>query len=211
MFSLKCAKGTFEKGNPASWGKVLDVADKNNRLPINHAKDDDGEDCELPPELARLLEQEQKEIRPHQDPVEVIDLGNGEVGKEVKVGASLGKHVHTKLVKLLKEYVDVFIWSYQDMPCLDTNIVERHLPLKHEYPSVKQNLKRTRPNMTLKIREEVKKQFDVGFLAIFEYPQWIANIVLIPKKDGKVRMCMNSRDLIKQARRIICLCLILTS
>ncbi|XP_050876698.1 uncharacterized protein LOC127080421 [Lathyrus oleraceus] len=39
--------------------------------------------------------------------------------------------------------------------------------------------------MTLKIREEVKKQFDAGFLSIFEYPQWVANIVPVSKKDGK--------------------------
>ena len=46
--------------------------------------------------------------------------------------------------------------------------------------------------MTLKIREEVKKQFDTGFLAVVEYPEWVSNIVPVPRKDGKVRMC---RDL----------------
>eukprot|EP00256_Glycine_max_P060706 XP_014629655.1 uncharacterized protein LOC106798196 [Glycine max] len=42
--------------------------------------------------------------------------------------------------------------------------------------------------MSLKIKEEVKKQFDAGFLAIARYPEWVANIVHVPKKDGKVRM-----------------------
>ena len=32
-------------------------------------------------------------------------------------------------------------------------------------------------------------------MAIANYPQWIDNIVLVPKKDGKVRMCVNYRDL----------------
>lgn len=50
--------------------------------------------------------------------------------------------------------------------------------------------------MTLKISEEVKKQFDVGFLA-FEYPQWVSNIDPVPKKDGKVRICIDYRDLDK--------------
>ena len=44
--------------------------------------------------------------------------------------------------------------------------------------------------MSLKIKEEVKKQFDVGFLAMAQYPEWVANIVPVPKKDGKVQICM---------------------
>ena len=49
--------------------------------------------------------------------------------------------------------------------------------------------------MSLKIKEEVKKQFDVGFLAAAWYSEWVANIVSVPKKDGKVRMCMDYQDL----------------
>ena len=30
-----------------------------------------------------------------------------------------------------------------------------------------------------------------------DYPQWLANIVPVPKKDGKVCMCVDFRDLNK--------------
>ena len=49
--------------------------------------------------------------------------------------------------------------------------------------------------MLLKIKEEVKKQLDAGFLEVAKYPQWVANIVPVPKKDGKVRMYVDYRDL----------------
>lgn len=103
--------------------------------------------------------------------MDIINLGSETDKKEVKVRASLSRHVHSELVELLHEYVDVFSWSYQDMPGLDTNIVEHHLPLKPECPPVKQKLRRTRLDMELKIKEEVKKQFDADCLAISEYPQ----------------------------------------
>ena len=49
--------------------------------------------------------------------------------------------------------------------------------------------------MLLKIKEEVKKQLDAGFLEVSKYPQWVANIVPVPKKDGKVRICVDYQDL----------------
>src|ERR1051325_11104503 len=49
--------------------------------------------------------------------------------------------------------------------------------------------------MSKKIKEEVQKQLDAGFLKVVSYPPWVANIVPVPKKDGKVRMCVDYRDL----------------
>ncbi|XP_050896055.1 uncharacterized protein LOC127102758 [Lathyrus oleraceus] len=66
---------------------------------------------------------------------------------------------------------------------LDTDTVEHHFLLKSECPPVKQKLRRTRPYMALKIKEEVQKQIDVGFLVTTEYPQWLSDIVPVPKKN----------------------------
>ena len=49
--------------------------------------------------------------------------------------------------------------------------------------------------MLLKIKEKVRKQLDAGFLEVSKYLEWVANIVPVPKKDGKVRECMDYRDL----------------
>jgi len=49
--------------------------------------------------------------------------------------------------------------------------------------------------MSLKIKEEVTKQIKAKFLRVVEYPTWLANIVPVSKKDGKVRVCVDYRDL----------------
>ncbi|KAI5425842.1 hypothetical protein KIW84_031605 [Lathyrus oleraceus] len=125
--------------------------------PIYHAEEEGEEDCELPEELARLLKREEKVIQPHEEQVEIVNLGTEEVRKEVKVGAALEVNVKSRMVALLKEYVDIFAWSYQDMSGLDTDIVVHRLPLRADCPPVKQKLRRTRPEMAMKIKEEVQK------------------------------------------------------
>ena len=58
-------------------------------------------------------------------------------------------------------------------------------------------------NMLLKIKQDVKKQFDVGFLEVEKYPEWVANIVSILKKDEKVRMCVDYQNLYQEAKNYI--------
>ncbi|PKI66593.1 hypothetical protein CRG98_013002 [Punica granatum] len=43
--------------------------------------------------------------------------------------------------------------------------------------------------------EEIIKQVDARFLEICNYSEWVANIVPVEKKNGKVRVCIDYRDL----------------
>ena len=132
----------------------------------------------------------------HQEITEAINLKTEEKKRKVKIRTTLSPATRKELISLLREYNDVFAWSYQDMLGLDTDIVVHRLPLREECASVKQKLRRVKPKMLLKIKEEVKKQLDAGFLEVSKYPpQWVANIVPLPKKDSKVRMCVDYRDL----------------
>lgn len=49
--------------------------------------------------------------------------------------------------------------------------------------------------MAIKIKKEVQKQLNVRFLVVSNYLWWVANIVPVPKKDGKAGMCVDYRDL----------------
>src|SRR3954462_5075051 len=181
---------------------TLDPVDNNSAIashdfenPIYQTEDESEEDCEVPRELAKLLEQEEKAIQPHEEPIEVINLGSDEEKKEVKIGANLENSVKQRLIQLLQDYVEIFAWSYEDMPGLDTDIVVHRLPIKEGSTPVMQKLRRSGPDMSKKIKDEVEKQFNAGFLKVVSYPPWIANIVPVPKKYGKVRMCVDYRDL----------------
>ena len=49
----------------------------------------------------------------------------------------------------------------------------------------------------MQVKEEIHKKLRVGFLSVVEYPEWLDNVVPVPKKDGKVRVCVNFRTLNK--------------
>ena len=115
------------------------------------------ENDDLSPDLLRLVEQDERKILPHLEITEAVNLGIEEKKKKVKIGITLSPATRKELIDLLQDYSDVFAWSYQDMPGLDIDIVVHHLPLKEECVPIKQKLKRVKPEILLKIKEEVKK------------------------------------------------------
>ena len=49
--------------------------------------------------------------------------------------------------------------------------------------------------MIPEIEKEVNKLIEAGFIREVKYPTWIANIVLVRKKNGQLRVCVDFRDL----------------
>ncbi|KAJ9159762.1 hypothetical protein P3X46_025241, partial [Hevea brasiliensis] len=108
------------------------------------------------------------------DETHTVNLGTEEIKRELKVVES-GEF--EDMVSLLKEFLIVFSWSYDDMTGLDPQIVTHKIPLISGTVPVKQKLRRMNPDTLHKVRDEVKKQYDAGFLEVVKYPQWIANVV----------------------------------
>ena len=83
------------------------------------------------------------------------------------------------------------------MPSPDPNIIEHTLPLDHVIPLKKQKLRRMKPKLSKKIEEEVMKLLKIDFIEVTHYADWIANIVLVMKKGGGVRVCVDYHNLNK--------------
>ena len=142
-------------------------------------------------ELKKRIPRTQKEEN------QPINLGTNDEPKMIQVGNTLTILEKDALVALLTEFKEVFAWSYEDIPRIDIDIVQHCIPTNPTMNPIKQNLRRMKPKWTLKIKEEVEKQYNAGFLRMVNYPKWLANVVLVPKKDRKVRMCVDVRDLNK--------------
>jgi hypothetical protein len=100
-----------------------------------------------------------------------------------------------KIVQLLKEFKDCFAWDYDEMPGLDRSLVKLQLPIMEGKKPVKQTPRRFVPKILSKIKEEVERLLKCKFIRTTRYVEWIANIVPVIKKNGKLRVCIDFRDL----------------
>ena len=67
-----------------------------------------------------------------------IDLNGGKGGEKlVKISKGLSEEERRKLIALLREYKDVFAWSYQEIPGLSSSLVTHKLKVDPNAKSVK--------------------------------------------------------------------------
>ncbi|XP_070010727.1 uncharacterized protein [Nicotiana sylvestris] len=147
--------------------------------------DIDSEEEDIPEEVVREVENFENRPKSNLDETEIVDLGDAENIKDTRINMHLSPSEKKEYTEFLKEYKDIFAWSYDDMTGLSTSIVAHKLPTDPICPPVKQKLRKFKPDMSLKIKEKVTKQVKARVLRVVEYPTWLANIVSVPKKDGK--------------------------
>ncbi|PKI70104.1 hypothetical protein CRG98_009567 [Punica granatum] len=156
--------------------------------------DEDGRVPEIEESLRHLEDRQLTSV----EPTEEINVGTEEESRTLKIGTSLDPIQRARMIDFLKEYQEVFAWSYTDMLGLDPSIVKHFLPLDTErFQPKRQHLQRQRASLLLRIKEEVIKQINASFLEVCNYSEWVANIVPVEKKDGTVRVCVDYRDLNK--------------
>jgi hypothetical protein len=130
------------------------------------------------------------------DKFEEIDFGDGDKPRPTIISANLDSSSREGLIKLLKEYKDCFIWDYSEMPGLDRSIIEHRLPIKPGFKPYKQPPRKIYKNEVLAdVKKEVERLIDANFIRPCRYAEWISNIVPVYKKNGKMRVCIDLRDL----------------
>ena len=105
-----------------------------------------------------------KRVSPPFDDLETVALGTTYQLKEMRIDTTLSADERDSFLRLLKSYLDVFAWSYEEMPGLYPFIVQHHLPLMPHARPVKQKLSQLHPRWSLQVKEEIQKQLSVGFI-----------------------------------------------
>ncbi len=83
------------------------------------------------------------------------------------------------------------------MPSIPREVIEHSLHVKEDAKPIKQRLRRFAQDRKDTIKEELTKLLAAGFIKEVLHPDWLANPVLVRKKTGQWRMCVDYTDLNK--------------
>ena len=67
---------------------------------------------------------------------EMVELIEGEANKTTKIGMTLSPEMRTRLIRFLKENLDVFAWSHENMPGIDPKVIQHKLNVNPEWKPV---------------------------------------------------------------------------
>ena len=107
------------------------------------------------------------------------------------IGSKLAEDLKGLFTQFLRQNKDVFSWKQADMGGIDPVVITHRLNINPSFKPIKQKMRSITPERQKAINEEVSKLLYAGEIREVEYPEWLANVVLVKKENGKWRLCID--------------------
>ena len=86
---------------------------------------------------------------------------------------------------------DVFASTHVDMTGISPTHASHRLNVAPSAKPIRQKVRLFHPDRHLVIQTKVDNLLHNGFIKAFKYPEWLANVVVVPKKGNKWRVCVD--------------------
>ena len=129
--------------------------------------------------------------------LEEISLDESRPERTTRMGTLANPLIRQDLAAFLRMSQDVFAWNHEDMPRIDPSVIVHKLNVNPASSPIRQRKQVFAQKRDKAIAEEVRKLLEVGFIREVYYPDWLANVVMVKKPNGKWRMCVDFTDLNK--------------
>ena len=115
-----------------------------------------------------------------------------DINKYFQVGASMKDEDRVQVLLFLTQNIDVFVWSPYEVPEVDPGFIFHELNVD---PPKKQKSRRSAKDHVEAVRQEVKRLKEAGVIKEIFFLEWLANTVVVGKKNDKWRVCVDFMDL----------------
>ena len=119
----------------------------------------------------------------------------------INLGIDCNPVEKTTFIKLFKEFKDVFAWTYDDMKTFNTQVMQHIILIKQESKPFQQKLRKYHPSLEPTIKKELNKLLAAKIIFPIKHTQWVANLVLVRKKNRDIRLCVDFRNLNKSSEK----------
>ena len=117
--------------------------------------------------------------------LEDISLDENNPKRYTRVGTDLEEKIKKDLIRFLKKNIDVFAWSHEDMPGINPSVITHRLNVSPSFKPMRQKKRVFAPERDNVIKDEVQKLIAAKFIREVNYPDWLANVVMVKKENGK--------------------------
>jgi hypothetical protein len=117
--------------------------------------------------------------------------------KTASIGAQLDPAVNEALRTFQRENWDIFAWHPLDMPGIPRRKAEHGLNILKGSKPFKQTMRQFSEPKRQAMGEELAKLLEAEFIREIKHPEWLANLVMVTKKDKSWRLCVDFKDLNK--------------
>jgi hypothetical protein len=92
---------------------------------------------------------------------------------------------------MLKEFKDVFAWTYKDLKGIPPELAQHKIELYTTIPPTHQARYKLNPNYVTSFKQNINKLLATGFIEYVEEATWLSPIIVVPKKNGKLKIYIN--------------------
>jgi hypothetical protein len=131
------------------------------------------------------------------DGTKTVPLDPATPKQTVIISEDLTSQEEEKLISCLSRYKDVFAWSALDLVGVSRTVIEHSLGIDPSVRLKKQRLRKMSDEKTEATKAEVHRLLEANFIEPVAYPTWLSNVVMVQKKSGKWRMCIDFTSLNK--------------
>ena len=115
--------------------------------------------------------------------------------KYFPIGGSIKDQDKVEMLLFLIQNVDVFAWTPYEVPRVDPEFIVHKLNMDPSFPLKKQKPRRSAKEHIEVVKSEVQRLKEAGAIREIFFPKWLANTVVVNKKNGKWRVCVDFTDL----------------